>query len=136
MLPKVDLLAQQAIEAAAAARATTKRKKRLVVQPRGDAARTEVGTTPTSSSGIIPLAIPLVEVVGESASWQVCPEATGSHVSERALERICSVLLLGDIKRFERLAFLELVRWAYSFSNSVSVAYHLRTFSFFCICSH
>ena len=66
----------------------------------------------------------------------VHPEAAGSYPSEFARERIRPTLLLGDIKRFERLSLLELVGWAYSFSDLVSVAYHLYSFSFFCICSH
>ena len=63
----------------------------------------------SGSLGVVPLDIPLVKVAGGSTSRPVRPEATGSCVPDRARERIRFALLLGDIKRFERLVFPELV---------------------------
>ena len=81
MPPKVNLVARQAIEAAAVAQAAEKRKNRPAGQAdhyelkriqrgtrddlaQGDAVRMEVGATLAGSPGVGPLAIPLVKVVG------------------------------------------------------------------------
>ena len=80
MLPRVNLIVHQAIKAAAAARATERKKKRPAVQagqyelkrirngPRvdpavGEAAQQKVTTMLTGSQGAILIRIPLVEVL-------------------------------------------------------------------------
>ena len=73
------------------------------------AARSEVEIASSDSMGVILLGIPLAEVTGESSLRLARSEADGSHLSVPAQERIRSVLLLGDIQRFETLTLHELV---------------------------
>ena len=97
MLPRVDLVARQAMEAAVIARAADRKKKRLAVfelkrirrGPRDDlvwdSLQRELATTPAGSRGVVPLAIPLIEA---GSSRPVRLEPFESHPSESARERI------------------------------------------------
>ena len=113
MPSKVDIAVLQVFEAAATARMTEKKKKRLVADAgpyelktiRMGPARTEVRSTPISSPLAIPLAIPLV---GGSFAEPVRLEAPGSSLSESARERIWPALLLGEARRFETISLHEL----------------------------
>ena len=80
------------------------------------------------------LGIPLVGVAKGSTLGPVRPEATYSHSSEPARERIQPALLLGNVMRYERMGFPELASWAYSFFDSMSGTYYSNYLSSFCLC--
>ena len=122
---KVDMAARRALEAAATAQQSEKKKKRPITEagqyklkrirrgPTLPAAR----SPPTGISTVVLEAIPLVR--GDTAG-PVRPELTGDSLPESSQERIRRVLLPGGARRFEIMTLQELGDWAFCFANLVS----------------
>ena len=102
-----------------------------VDQARDEAARLEMKTAPTIFPRDILFGVPMVQVVGGNVLRKSHPKAEGSHSPEPTRDSIRSALLLGDIQRFESLPLLELVGWAYSFSDLVNAIRHPCSLSFY-----